>query len=142
MLRASREAQRRMYEGSPAVMGYERVATQDARVCTACLALSGTVHKTDEIMPSHPNCRCVMVPRTPSLAEITGDPSIPDLRSPAVTPEDILRGLDRDEILGILGPRRYRLMQDGVPLSEMVEVRQDPRWGPTTRIKPIKELLG
>jgi SPP1 gp7 family putative phage head morphogenesis protein len=143
MLRAGREAQRLMYEGSPAVTGYERVATQDARVCTACLALSGTVHKTAEIMPSHPNCRCVMVPKTMSLAEITGDPSIPDLRSPAVTPQDILRGLDREEILGILGPGRYRLMTEGkVKIEDMVEVRQDPRWGPTTRIKPIKELLG
>jgi SPP1 gp7 family putative phage head morphogenesis protein len=141
MLRASREAQRRMYEGSPAVMSYERVATQDARVCTACLALSGTVHKTDEIMPSHPNCRCVMVPKTPSLAEITGDPSIPDLRSPAVTPQDILRGLDREEIIEILGPGRYRLMNEGkVKIEDMVEVRQDPRWGPTTRIRPLSDF--
>jgi hypothetical protein len=131
-----------MYQGSPAVTGYERVATQDARVCTACLALSGTIHKTDEIMPSHPNCRCVMVPRTPSLAEITGDPSIPDLRSPAVTPEDIMRGLDQSEILGILGPRRLELLNEGVPLSDMVEVVQDPKWGPTTRIVPLKQLLG
>lgn len=142
MLRASREAQRQMYEASPAVTGYERVATQDARVCTACLALSGTFHKTGEIMPSHPNCRCVMIPKTASLAEITGDPSIPDLRPHSVTPQDILRGLDPGEILGILGPRRLQLYKDGTPLSDMVEVVDDPRWGPTTRIVPLKRLLG
>ena len=56
MIRASREAQRQLYTQNPAVQGYRRQATQDARVCLACLALSGTLHQTDEIMPSHPNC--------------------------------------------------------------------------------------
>lgn len=142
MIRAAREGQRTLYEGSPAVQGYRRVATQDARVCTACLALSGTEAKTSEIMPSHPNCRCVMVPVTPSLAQITGDPSIPDLRPGAVTPETIMRGLDQAELIGILGPRRYQMMLDGFPLRDMVEVRNDGKWGPTTRIRPIKDLVG
>ena len=140
MLRAGREAQRLQYESNPAVNGYRRVATQDARVCTACLALSGTLHKTAEIMPSHPNCRCVMVPVTPSLAEITGDPSIPDLRPRPVTAETIMAGLSREDLLGILGPRRLDLLDQGFPIEDMVEVRMDPRWGPTTRVKPIKEL--
>jgi len=56
MIRASREAQRQLYTENPAVTGFRRQATQDARVCLACLALSGTLQKTDEIMPSHPNC--------------------------------------------------------------------------------------
>ncbi|NBT33509.1 MAG: hypothetical protein EBT13_16860 [Rhodobacteraceae bacterium] len=140
MLRASREAQRLQYESNPAVNGYRRVATQDSRVCLACLALSGTLHKTAEIMPSHPNCRCVMVPVTPSLAEITGDPSIPDLRPGAITSDNILTGLNEKEIVGIMGPKRYELFKNGTPLVDMVEVRMDPRWGPTTRVKPIKDI--
>lgn len=56
MIRAAREAQRQLYMQNTAVQGYRRQATQDSRVCLACLALSGTLHKTDEIMPSHPNC--------------------------------------------------------------------------------------
>ena len=83
MIRAAREAQRQLYTQNTAVQGYRRQATQDSRVCLACLALSGTLHRTDEIMPSHPNCRCVMIPETLSWAEITGDSSIPDTR-PAV----------------------------------------------------------
>jgi SPP1 gp7 family putative phage head morphogenesis protein len=142
MIRASREAQRRMYEASPAVKGYRRLATQDGRTCLACLVLSGTVHKTAEIMPSHPNCRCVMIPITPSLAEITGDPSIPDLRPKAIGPEEIMSGLTDLELLGILGPRRLRLYRDGTPLADMIEVLDNPQWGPTTRIKPIKEIVG
>jgi len=142
MIRAGREGQRVIYESSPVVTSYRRVATQDARVCLGCLALSGTMHRTSEIMPSHPNCRCVMVPVTPSLAEITGDPSIPDLRPGAVNADKIMAGLDRSELIGIFGPRRLALLEEGVPIADMVEVRQDPRWGPTTRIKPIKDLVG
>jgi SPP1 gp7 family putative phage head morphogenesis protein len=56
MIRSAREAQRQLYTQNPAVQGYRRQATQDSRVCLACLALSGTLHATDEIMPSHPNC--------------------------------------------------------------------------------------
>lgn len=140
MLRASREAQRRMYQGSPAVTGYERVATQDARVCLACLALSGTIHATSEIMPSHPNCRCVMVPRTPSLAEITGDPSIPDLRPDPIRSDDIIRGLTKDELIGIMGPKRFAMWEQGTPLVNMVGVVQNPKWGPTTKILPLKDV--
>ncbi len=140
MLRASREAQRRLYEASPAVTGYERVATQDARVCLACLALSGTFHKTSEILPSHPNCRCVMVPKTPSLAEITGDPSIPDLRPSSVTSEDIIKGLTKDELIGIMGPKRFQLWREGTPLVNMVGVVENPKWGPTTKILPLKDI--
>jgi hypothetical protein len=83
-----------------------------------------------------------MVPTTPSLAEITGDPSIPDLRPGAVTSDAIMAGLDRSELVGIFGPRRLALLEEGVPIADMVEVRQDPRWGPTTRIKPIKDIVG
>jgi SPP1 gp7 family putative phage head morphogenesis protein len=56
MIRSAREAQRQLYTDNYAVQGYRRQATQDSRVCLACLALSGTLHATDEIMPSHPNC--------------------------------------------------------------------------------------
>ena len=56
MIRSAREAQRQLYTQNPAVQGYRRQATQDSRVCLACLALSGTLQATDEIMPSHPNC--------------------------------------------------------------------------------------
>lgn len=140
MLRAAREAQRRQYEYSPGITGYRRMATQDSRVCLACLALSGTLHKTSEIMPTHPNCRCVMIPVTKSLAELVGDPTIPDLRPGAVTPEMLMAGIAEPELRRIFGNKRYELHRSGYPLSQMVDVRMDARWGPTTRIKPIREL--
>ena len=140
MVRASREAQRQLYTQNPAVQGYRRQATQDARVCLACLALSGTLHKTDEIMPSHPNCRCVMVPATMSWAEITGDSSIPDTRPEVATPERILAGLSEADKLAIMGPARFELYKNGKPLLDMVRVKQNQDWGPTTQVLPLRDL--
>jgi SPP1 gp7 family putative phage head morphogenesis protein len=140
MIRSAREAQRMLYQQNPAVQSYRRVATQDARVCLACLALSGTVHTTDEIMPSHPNCRCVMVPVTLTWAEITGDPNIPDTSPPVVTPEVILAGLSDEDKLKIMGARRLQAYKDGLPLQDMVQVKQNADWGPTTSILPLSQL--
>ena len=142
MIRSAREAQRQLYTQNPAVQGYRRQATQDARVCLACLALSGTLQATDTIMPSHPNCRCVMVPATMSWAEITGDDSIPDTRPPVATPERILAGLSESDKLAIMGASRYALYAEGLPLSDMVTVVPNADWGPTTRVRPLKELEG
>src|SRR5690242_2420372 len=33
-----------------------------AHNCAACIALHGTIHRLDERMASHPNCRCTAVP--------------------------------------------------------------------------------
>lgn len=140
MIRASREAQRLMYKKNPAIKGYRRQATQDARVCLACLALSGQYHDTDAILPNHPNCRCVMIPETMSWAEITGDPTIPETRTMPADSKALLAGLDPADILGIMGPARYTLWQSGVPLSRMARVVNDPVWGPSLRIVPLDQL--
>jgi SPP1 gp7 family putative phage head morphogenesis protein len=141
MIRASREAQRQLYTQNPAVTGYRRQATQDSRVCLACLALSGTLHATDVIMPSHPNCRCVMIPETLSWAEITGDSSIPDTRPEVATPDRILAGLSESEKLAIMGPARYQMYLDGKPLADFVAVQDNQDWGPTTRVLPLRSLV-
>jgi len=142
IIRASREAQRQLYTENPSVTGYRRQATQDARVCLACLALSGTLQVTDTIMPSHPNCRCVMIPETLSWAEITGDSSIPDTRPEVATPDRILAGLSESEKLAIMGPARFELYKNGKPLLDMVQVKQDKDWGPTTSVLPLKDIGG
>lgn len=141
MIRSAREAQRQLYTQNPAVQGYRRQATQDSRVCLACLALSGTLHATDEIMPSHPNCRCVMVPATMSWAEITGDSSIPDTRPAVATPERILAGLSDADKVAIMGPARFQMYKDGKPLADFVQVVPNQDWGPNTRVRPLRELI-
>jgi len=142
MIRSAREAQRQLYTENGAVTGYRRQATQDSRVCLACLALSGTLQATDTIMPSHPNCRCVMIPETLSWAEITGDSSIPDTRPKVATGEEILKGLTPLEAQQILGTARYNLYAEGLPLSDMATVVPNTDWGPTTRVLPLRDLEG
>jgi hypothetical protein len=83
-----------------------------------------------------------MVPATMSWAEITGDDSIPDTRPPVATPEKILAGLSDADKLAIMGPARFEMYKNGKPLLDMVQVKQDKDWGPTTRVLPLKDIGG
>lgn len=140
MIRSAREGQRYLYETNPAVVGYQRQATQDGRVCIACLALSGKKYPTSEIMPSHPNCRCVMLPITLSAEYILGESTDPGLNYPAIGPDALLSGMSEGEKLQIMGPSRYALYQQGVPLEKMVNVVGNKSWGDTTQILPLSRI--
>jgi hypothetical protein len=83
-----------------------------------------------------------MVPVTMSWAEITGDDSIPDTRPPVATPEKILAGLSDTDKLAIMGHARFEMYKNGKPLLDMVQVKQDKDWGPTTRVLPLKDIGG
>lgn len=139
MHRASREAHRRAYHDSSVVKGYTRMCAQDSRVCLACLALTGTRYSTAEIMPSHPNCRCVMLPDLVSWAEITGDPTLEEEPPLPIGPDDIMRGLTEPEIRHIFGPARYEQWKEGAELREFITVGNHPKWGPTLGIRPLSE---
>jgi SPP1 gp7 family putative phage head morphogenesis protein len=140
-LRAAREASRQSYEAnSDVVQGYTRLSARDSRVCPACWALDGTEYETSEIMPTHANCRCTMIPKTVSWAELTGDDSIPDTRPDLGNASDVFGALDEDEQREILGPSRFDLWQGGTPLSAFAVVEDDPKWGPTARVATLAEL--
>jgi len=140
MIRSAREGQKYLYESNPAVVGYQRQATQDGRTCLACLALSGKKYPTSEIMPSHPNCRCVMLPITLSAEYILGESTDPGLNFPAIGPEALLSGMSEGEKLQVMGPSRYALYQQGVPLEKMVNVVGNKTWGPTTQVLPLSRI--
>lgn len=57
-----------------ATLGVETVswyATSDDRVCEWCAPRAGLLYKRTEVnVPIHPQCRCVLVPYSPDLAEI------------------------------------------------------------------------
>jgi SPP1 gp7 family putative phage head morphogenesis protein len=140
MNRASREATRRTYaENGDVLNGYIRLATNSTRTCAACWALSGTKHATSDIMPSHPQCRCVMVPDTKSLAEITGDDSIPDERPQIPYGPDLFATLSEADQIEVLGPGRFEQYKAGAPLSSFVHATTDSRWGPTVTVAPLTE---
>lgn len=140
LMRVAREATRIMYDNDPVVTGYRRMATQDLRVCPGCLALSGKLHKTNQLMASHPNCRCVMVPETLSWGQITGDPSLDATKPQVPNGDNLLSGMTEREQKIILGDARFNKWKNGTPLEKMVQVRDNPKWGPEIRLVPVADL--
>ena len=144
MLRAHREAARQTYaDNADVVTGYQRLCAGDSRVCAACWALHGTVYETDEIMPTHANCRCVMSPITPSWGDMLGPgyEDLPDTRPDVPTNDELFSRMSEEQQEEALGPGRYALWKDGkVSLSDMAVVSNDATWGPTARVATLEEL--
>ena len=86
-------------ENTNLIKGYIRLATADSRTCAACFALHGTVYKLEKLMPTHPNCRCIIVPQTKSWAEITGDDSLEDESDKIPTADELFNKLSAVGIL-------------------------------------------
>ena len=123
------------------INGYIRLATADSRTCAACFALHGTTYKLNELMPSHPNCRCILVPQTKSWAEITGDPTIEDEFDKIESADELFGRLSEKDKLRVLGPSRYKLMiEQNLTLKDFMTINNNSQWGPTTAIKPIRDL--
>jgi len=141
MIRANREATRKAYsDNNKIVNGYYRIAIPDQRVCPACLALSGKEYQTSEILPTHPQCRCVMVPKTLTWAEITGIEGLDEEEGKIRNGDDILKEVGDEKARLILGPGRYNLWKDGLSVSRMGTEVFDANWGWQTRVIPIVEL--
>lgn len=130
-LRSYRTANLESYKASGVVTSYKRLATHDSRVCAACLMAEGTVSELDEVMPTHPNCRCTMVPI------VRGLPS-PQWKAGAEWFEEQPHETQR----GILGKERYYRWQNGdFELSELVTVKPNVIWGDTLQVTPLRELI-
>lgn len=141
MIRANREATRRSYNDNLSIVkGYKRMATADGRVCPACLALSGKLYTTNEVMPSHPQCRCIMVPVTKTWFEITGVEGLDDEEGTIPNGDEILQSLGEEKAKSILGPSRFQLWKDGTSVDKMGVVVNNPDYGPQTRIVPLGDL--
>lgn len=94
-------------------------------------------------MLSHPNCRCALVPRPRSFAEILGDPTIPDAREVIPPQEGLSAGerafasLPESAKLAMLGPTRYAHYKLDPNLTQFLMVRPDPVWGDTMVLRPL-----
>lgn len=91
-------------------------------------------------MDAHVNCRCTMVPRAKSYAEILGDPSLPDNRPKTDTGPEAFAKLDPAIQRSILGPGKFALYQRGVPLEAMWQTSASPSWGVSRVAKPLYQL--
>lgn len=130
-LRAYRTATLESYRTSGVVTSYKRLATHDSRVCAACLMAEGTISELSEVMPTHPNCRCTMVPI------VRGLPT-PQWKAGAEWFEEQPHETQKD----ILGKERFYRWQNGdFSLDELVTVKPNATWGDTLQVTPLRELI-
>lgn len=131
-LRAYRESSIRGFQANADVVEKWRwTASRSARTCAMCLAMDGQEFPVTEHFGSHVNCRCTPVPVVKSLAEIVGDPSIPDTRPRRDTGPEWFAKQPESTQLQILGPGKLQAYKDGkFQLQDLVGFRQDAKWGP------------
>jgi SPP1 gp7 family putative phage head morphogenesis protein len=131
-LRAYREASRKTYQKNDDLLsGWRWISAKQSRTCLACLALDNTFFPLDKPMPSHPNCRCVMVP------EIKGEP--PRQRETAAEwfakqPDSVKRESMTDDELEAFNAGR-------VTLRDFVGRTDSEKWGPSYHQLSLKQAL-
>ncbi|MBL8048128.1 MAG: minor capsid protein [Chthonomonas sp.] len=120
---------RNFVANSDVVTGWRWASARDRRTCPICLAMDGSEHPLTEQMASHAACRCSMVPMilgyTPSRK----------------TGEEWLRDQMPEIQQAVLGKTRYELWNSGqLTMREMVQQKPNFRWGPSTVLKPLRQL--
>jgi SPP1 gp7 family putative phage head morphogenesis protein len=129
-LRVYREANRQSYIRSGVVTGFRRLATHDRRTCAACLMAEGEFYELNEEMPTHPQCRCTLVPI------VSGVPAPTWQAGEAWFVEQ-----DQATQMDILGKGRYYAWQNGdYELDELVTVKPNATWGDSLQVTPLREL--
>lgn len=125
-LRVYRQASIDTFKATGLVPRFKRLATRDRRTCLQCLVLDGKTYALDEIMPTHPNCRCVPVP------VVTGAPALRWQIG-----RDWLTEQPAEVQREIMGAARYEAWAAGeLALADMVRVQSNPIWGPSPRTVP------
>lgn len=145
-MRAYREATRQSYlANSDIVTGWIWSAHPSTRTCAACWAMDGSHHKLDEELGSHPRCRCTMVPDLAPWGDIhPALEGMTELDHP--TGAQRFAELSEAEQRTILGPTRYEAYKDGRltlddhPDTGVVQRRDDPVWGTTRTVRPIRDI--
>ena len=101
---------------------------------------AGTALKATEYLEGHVNCRCTLVPRPRSYADILGDPSLPDNRPPIESGASLFAKLPPSQQLRILGPGKYELYRQGVPLEAFAQRVSSAEWGAARVSKSLADL--
>ena len=109
------------------------------RTCPACVAMHGTRHTLEETLDDHPNGLCAAVPETVSWADL-GVRGVPETGLEVEAGEAWFARQSEDVQRQMLGPGHFEMYQAGTPLSEMVTWREDPDWGRTVGVRPLKDM--
>jgi len=109
--------------------GFRYVGTLDSRCCLECSVLDGKFFEGSEVptepeMPQHPRCRCLWLPVIKGMEdEFDEDDERASVDGPVPaswTYQDWLKTQDDKTILDILGPTRYGLYKEGMPITSFV----------------------
>lgn len=130
--------------------GWYWQAALDGRVCGMCAAMHGTFHTLDETLDSHAQCRCAMVPKTKSYADILGPLGIDtsDIPETGVSDSDFQDGAawlaqqdaaTQRDVLG--GQAAYNAYQQGAfTLADLIGTASSAAWGDSRYQKSLKQL--
>lgn len=127
--RAHRSAALRTYQEYD-VPYYRRMASR-GHACFACMMLDGTLYTSKEALDDHPNGACAMVPVL--------DPNDPS--TDWEHGEQRFLAMDEADQRRIMGTNYYDAWKRGdFTLQDMVIVRQNPVWGGSPGVVPLKVL--
>lgn len=131
-LRSYRESTRLAYEAnSDIIVGWVWQCAFSARTCPACLSMHGVEFPTSEPMGTHPNCRCVLLPRIRGEANPVTESG-----------DDWLRGQSAEVQEQVLGKAAAEAYQQGrVKLQDFVGVKPNEKWGTTRYTKSLQGAL-
>lgn len=140
-LRAYRAASRATYEANADVLGgWVWNAHLDARTCVACTLMDGTEHPLSATLDGHPRCRCAMIPRTRTWADL-GVPGLDDTRPPVRSGKAWLEGQSPDVQKAIMGNAKFTAWQDGkITLDDMVARHDNDAWGTMRTERSLKAI--
>ena len=127
ILRAYRETSAANFQ-KMGVDGWLWLSGLGTRTCAVCWAMHGTFHPNTEVLSSHPNCRCSMVPVVRDM-------------EPMPAGADLFRKLDDEKQREILGRTKYNAYKEGrLQLNQLVRKSDDPKWGIVRHERSAKSL--
>lgn len=139
--RVYRAAASETYQANAEVLeGWVWTAALDSRTCPACLVMDGTLHPIGSTLDGHPRCRCAMVPRTKTWAQL-GVGDAPDTRPPVRSGKAWLEAQAPSVQRAILGPAKFKAWSSGqVTLDDLVARTKSPTWGTMRRERSLIEI--
>ncbi|MBI2913527.1 MAG: minor capsid protein [Chloroflexi bacterium] len=146
IVRSYRTASLRGYQANADILeGWVWHAALDRRTCAFCWSQHGSLHKLDEVMATHPRCRCTIAPRTVGWEAILGEKGkgIPDSRPKIEKGRDLFEQLSDERKRDILGPAKFAAYQEGkLKLADVAGSRKDPKWVPVGYERSLRDILG
>lgn len=141
-LRAYRSATQQFYQNNKHVVEtWVWSASLSPRTCAACWALHGQEFDTDSPMTPHPACRCSMVPKTKTWAEL-GFPNVTESRPTFESGEDVFNRQPASVQRAVLGPTAYDAYKNGeVQLTNFIHVDHSREWGTSYRRGSLTDAM-